>query len=54
MDNFIVAIVLIIIIGAAAIYMYRAKKKKGIRCIGCPYAGTCTNNASCTGKRNKM
>ncbi len=52
MENFIVAGILAIIVGAAAIYMYRAKKKKGVRCIGCPYAGSCTKTSSCSGKKN--
>ena len=40
MANFIVAAVLVMISGAAIIYIIK-EKKKGTACIGCPNAGTC-------------
>lgn len=40
MENVILIIVLAIIVGLAAFYIYRAKKK-GQKCIGCPYASSC-------------
>ena len=40
MENFIVIGILVLIIGGAAFYVYRAKKS-GKRCIGCPSGGTC-------------
>lgn len=39
MQNLIIAIVLLVIVGLAAWYVYQAKKK-GQKCIGCP-SGSC-------------
>ncbi|HKL42909.1 MAG TPA: FeoB-associated Cys-rich membrane protein [Clostridia bacterium] len=38
MGNIIVSIILIVIIGGAALYIYNAKKS-GVKCIGCPHGG---------------
>ena len=40
MADIIIAAVLIAIAGAAITYIIK-QKKKGVRCIGCPNAGTC-------------
>ena len=40
MANFIVGAILVVIVGAAIRYI-RKEKKKGVKCIGCPSAGTC-------------
>ena len=40
MADFVVAGVLLIIIGAAIVYI-RKEKKKGVQCIGCPASGSC-------------
>ena len=40
MANLIVILVLLVIVGAAAAYVIRAKKQ-GQKCIGCPYAKEC-------------
>ena len=40
MTNFVVALVIALILGAAILYI-RKEKKKGVTCIGCPNAGTC-------------
>ena len=40
MDNFIIIAILVVIVGLAATYVYKAKKS-GKKCIGCPYAGSC-------------
>lgn len=40
MENVIVIAVVVIIIGLAGLYVYKAKKS-GKKCIGCPSAGTC-------------
>ncbi len=45
MEDFIIVAILVLIIGAAAIYIIR-EKKKGTKCIGCPAAGGCS---SCSG-----
>ncbi len=40
MTDVIVAAVLAVIVGSAAFYIIKAKKK-GTRCIGCPHAENC-------------
>ena len=45
MEDLIVIIALVLILGGAAFYVYRAKKK-GKKCIGCP-ENTCSGNCSC-------
>jgi len=61
MDNFIIIAILVVIIGFAAFYVYRAKKNSR-KCIGCPDAKTCGKNAEgscgccsccCSGEDNK-
>ena len=55
MENFIVKAVVLIIIGCAIGYIMKAKKK-GVKCVGCPYAKTCgngTDNCSCNCDMNK-
>ena len=44
MDILILAII-VLILGGAALYIYRAKKS-GAKCIGCPDAKTCGGNCS--------
>lgn len=49
MDNFIIIAILVLIIGAAAFYLIRAKKR-GVKCVGCPSGSECGKNASaCSG-----
>ena len=43
MENIIVIALLVIIIGLAAFYVYKAKKS-GKKCIGCPDSGICGAN----------
>jgi len=40
MENLIIIAILLVITGLAAGYIIKAKKK-GKKCIGCPYADTC-------------
>ena len=40
MKDLIVALIIIAIVGAAGLYIYRAKKR-GVKCIGCPSGATC-------------
>lgn len=40
MENFIAAAILIAILGSIVYYLHR-QKKKGVKCVGCPYAGQC-------------
>ena len=48
MENFIIIAVLVVVLGLAALYVYRAKKK-GQKCIGCPYSsdGKCGGSCNC-------
>ena len=43
MDNLIVIGILLVILGAAVLYIWK-EKKKGRGCIGCPDAGHCLAN----------
>ncbi len=40
MIDFIVIAIIVLIIFSASFYIYK-EKKKGKKCIGCPYAGEC-------------
>ena len=40
METLIVSVILVLIIGGAAVYVYRSKKR-GVKCIGCPSGGKC-------------
>ena len=52
MDNFIVLAVVAVIVGLAAGYIYKAKKR-GQKCIGCPDSGSCSGKcAGCNGGCN--
>lgn len=46
MTDVLIILVLVLILGAAARYIYRAKKK-GQKCIGCPYSSTCGGSCDC-------
>ncbi len=46
MENIIILAVLGLILGGAAGYLYKAKKK-GVKCIGCPNGGSCSGSCSC-------
>lgn len=50
MENAIIIVVLILILGLAGYYVYRAKKS-GKKCIGCPHSGACqSGNGNACGK----
>lgn len=46
MENAIIIGVLIVILGLAVLYVYKAKKK-GCKCIGCPSAEACQKRNTC-------
>ncbi|MBQ6889225.1 MAG: FeoB-associated Cys-rich membrane protein [Lachnospiraceae bacterium] len=48
MTDLIIALILLVIIGAATAYIVKAKKS-GAKCIGCPAGGNCSgrNNGQC-------
>lgn len=49
--DIVILVVVAVIIGAAAFYIYRAKKK-GKKCIGCPYCDSCSSKkGSCGDKK---
>ena len=50
MINVIAVAVIGVIVGAAAGYVYK-EKKRGSRCIGCPHARSCSG--SCSGCADK-
>lgn len=43
-ESIIIVVMLVIIIGGAGVYIYKAKKN-GQKCIGCPYAKQCKKNS---------
>ena len=45
MDNVIILVLLGLILGSAAGYIYKAKRK-GVKCIGCPDGGKCSGCCS--------
>ena len=46
MENLIAIAIIVIIVGLASIYIIKAKKS-GKKCIGCPYADSCTSKNTC-------
>ncbi len=42
-SDILIAAGLVLIIGAAVTYIVK-EKRRGVKCIGCPHAGTCTHN----------
>lgn len=46
MDTLIVILVIAAALGLAAFYVIRSKKK-GRKCIGCPYADQCSKTCGC-------
>ena len=51
MENLIVIGILLVLVGAAVLYIWK-EKKKGTRCIGCPSAGDCQTNGCKKAKEN--
>ena len=48
MADFIIIALIVVLVGAAVAYIVK-EKKKGVKCIGCPSAGTC---AHASGKKD--
>ena len=46
MTDILIILVLAVILALAARYIYRAKKK-GQKCIGCPYSSCCGGDCGC-------
>ena len=47
LENIIIIAVVVLIVGGASAYIYKAKKS-GQKCIGCPYSGECGTSCSCS------
>lgn len=53
MENILILVVVGVIVGAAAGYIYK-EKKKGTKCIGCPDSATCSGHCKgCSGSCGK-
>ena len=48
MENIIIVVVLLAVLGLAVRYVVKAKKN-GQKCIGCPHARECANKGNCGG-----
>ena len=48
MENYIIIAVVVLIVALAVVYIVKSKKK-GVKCIGCPEGGNCSN---CSGSCN--
>lgn len=42
MEDVIIIAILVIVLGLAALYIYK-QKKKGAKCIGCPHGCSCSS-----------
>ena len=51
--NVVLVAVLVIIVGAASIYLYKAKKS-GQKCVGCPYAKKCGSTKCSCGSNEQV
>jgi hypothetical protein len=57
MKDLIVILVVLLILGLAALYIWKARKR-GVKCIGCPSSATCSGkcagcSGNCCGKAEK-
>lgn len=43
MTDIIIIAAIVLIVGLAALYVYKAKRKG--KCIGCPHSATCSKNS---------
>lgn len=51
MENVIVVLILVAITAGITYYLVRAKKR-GEKCVGCPYAKQCSSKCDCSSKSN--
>lgn len=52
MINALIVIILIAILGGAVYYLKKSSKKE-TKCVGCPYAASCTSSAPCDKDKQK-
>ena len=48
MADIIIGVIIVAMVGLAIRYIYKAKKS-GVKCIGCPAAGTCSSKKEAQG-----
>ncbi len=46
LENIMIVAAIALIVGLAALYVYK-EKKKGNKCIGCPHSSSCNKNCGC-------
>ena len=53
MTDFMILVIIIVIVGTSVCYIIK-EKKRGVKCIGCPFGDTCSkkkqNGESCNHK----
>jgi hypothetical protein len=52
MKNALIIIFLLLIVGGVVLYILK-EKKKGTKCIGCPYAEECSKKACCKSEKER-
>jgi hypothetical protein len=52
MTDIIIVAIVIAIVALAGFYVYR-QKKKGKKCIGCPYSDSCSSGCSCSESKDE-
>ena len=50
LSNIIITVILIAVVAGAVYYIYRSKKR-GDKCVGCPYAKSCGGKCGGTDKK---
>jgi len=48
--DYIAIAAIVLVVGAAVFYIVRAKKR-GAKCVGCPYAKQCGDKCNCSGQK---
>ncbi len=48
MTDIILGLIILVLVLAAVLYIYK-EKKKGVKCVGCPHAGSCSSKKNGTG-----
>ena len=43
MENIVIIAIVVVIVAAVSVYIVK-QKKKGRKCIGCPYGGNCSGS----------
>lgn len=52
LENIIIILVVLAIVGSASLYIYKAKKS-GQKCIGCPASKSCSGSCCSSNEKNK-